>query len=269
MSGSIDYSVLFGTSSSSDLFATIYGYGTTSTPASTTDPITALKLAQANQTTDIANEAKDPTVSRDVAAFIKGISQAKTLTDALTNPNVQQVLLTANGLSSLIGQTALVTKALTSNPADPNSLINKLGNTSLLNLAKSFNFYTKGLSALQSSSVQSSVANGYAEVKWRQSLDKTTPGLSYALDFRSRASSFTSADSILGDPTGWEVVLTALGIPQQIAFQDTPAQEQVINSRLDVKKLQDPKFVDTLVDTYLLNKQSAAQPQTQSTGLII
>ncbi len=45
------------------------------------------------------------------------------------------------------------------------------------------------------------IANGYAEVTWRNSLDATTPGLSEALTFKDQASTITSVDQILGDST--------------------------------------------------------------------
>jgi hypothetical protein len=100
--------------------------------------------------------------------------------------------------------------------------------------------------------VRDTLANGYAEVTWRQSLDATTPGLSNALIFRSEASSITSVDQILGDTVMRKVVTTALDIPEEIAFQPLEAQEKAISSRLDITKFQDPKFVDTFTQRYLV-----------------
>jgi hypothetical protein len=53
-------------------------------------------------------------------------------------------------------------------------------------------------------------------------------------------------------------VTTALGIPKQIAFQELGAQEKAITNRLDISRLQDPKFVDGLSQRYLLEKQKEA-----------
>jgi len=116
--------------------------------------------------------------------------------------------------------------------------------------------------SLQDPKVIATITNGYSEVLWRQSLDKATPGLSNALAFLGQAKSITSVDEILGDPVNRAVVLTALGIPQQVAFQELRAQETAVSSRLDVKKLQDPKFVTSLTDQYLL----AMQQQAKSSG---
>ena len=139
-------------SASASILSALYSGATASgsTFASTGNPLTDLKLAQANQTADVAKEAQQPQVSQAIAAFKTAVANAKTIQSALLNPNVQQVLLTANGLSSYIGQTALVQKVLLSNPSDPTSLVNKLGDSTLLSTVQTYNFATNGLAELQS-----------------------------------------------------------------------------------------------------------------------
>jgi hypothetical protein len=269
MSGIIsgmNYSLLFGGSDSSDasnLIDTIYNGASGS--AGSTDPLTALQTAEQNKTADIAQEAKDPTVARDIAAFQQGIAGAKTIQDALANPDVLKVLLTANNLGNSIGFTALAQKALMSDPDDVDSLANQLdaSDSAWLTAAKTYDFAKNGLAELQNPQVQASLANAYAQVQWEQSLDQQTPGLSSAMQFQDQAASITGVDQILGDPVNRDVVLTALNIPLQIAYQDIQGQENAVTSRLDITRLQDPQFVQALVQQYLLNK---AQTATSSSG---
>ena len=269
----VDYSLLFGGSSSTTdittaMLNTIYNGGTVASSAvSTGNPLTDLKLAQANEATDVANEAKTPQVQRDIAAFQQGLANAKDIQTALANPNVMKVFLTANNLSKYVQYPALAQKALMSDPSDSKSLVNQLTDSNLLNTAKSFDFAKNGLAALQNSKVITALTNGYSEVLWRQSLEKATPGLSNALAFLSQASSITSVDQVLGDPVNRSVVLTALGIPEQVAFQDLTAQEQAVASRVDIKNFQDPKFVTSMTDQYLLIMQQQAKSSTSSTDL--
>jgi Protein of unknown function (DUF1217) len=191
---------------------------------------------------DTANEAKNPIVVRDLAIVTKSVANAKDLNTALQNPNVLKVLLTANGMADQIQFTALATKALHSDPTDPNSLVNKLTDTRWKTLATTYNLATTGLAGLQDPTVQSQLVNAYERVTWLNSLDQATPGLAQAIQFKQQASTITSVDQVLGNPSNWEVVLTALGIPQQIAHQDTTAQEQAVSSRFDITKLQGPQF---------------------------
>jgi hypothetical protein len=270
MSGSIsasgiNYSLLFPASSSTGSASTnilnaLYGTGTASTVGtSETDPIDALRQAQANQTTDIANEAKLPTVQLQVAAFTKAVQSATSIQSLLTNHDFLNVFLTANGLGSEVNSGALVTQALLSDPTNTSSLANQLAGTNAawLSTAKTYDFFANGLSAIQSPSVLSTIASGYAEVLWRQSLDKQTPGLSNALYFLANASTLTSPDLVLGNAVARTVVTTAFGIPEQIAYQPLQAQEQVINNSLDFSRITDPKYVQSITDQYLVQLQLA------------
>jgi hypothetical protein len=268
----INYSLLFSGSTSVSNIATsmlnaIYGGASVSTSVSTGNPIIDLKLAQANEVKDVAKEAKKPEVARDIAAFQKGVANAKDIQTALKNPNVIKVLLTANNLSNYIQYPALAQKALLSDPSDPDSLANKLTDTNLRNTTSTFNFAKNGLAALRDPKVIATLSNGYAEVMWRRSLDQATPGLSNALAFLSQASSIKSVDEILGDPVNRTVVLTALGIPQQIAFQELRAQEQAVASRVDISKFRDPKYVTGLTDQYLLTMQQQSRSSSGGTNL--
>jgi hypothetical protein len=218
-----------------------------------------LKIAQQNQTTDIAQEALQPQVSQAISAFKTAVANSTSIQNALMNPNVQRVLLTANGLSNYIGETALVQKVLLSDPTDPNSLVNQLADPTFLSTTQTYNFAQNGLAELQNPQVISTLANGYAEVTWRQSLDQATPGLANALSFLSQASSITSVNDILENETNFEVITTALGIPEDIVNQDQSAQVSAINSRLDYSKLQDPNYVTSLTDQYLLTMQENNQ----------
>jgi hypothetical protein len=252
---------LYGTSGgtgSDSMLATLYGFAGQTAASSGQNPVTALTSAEQGQTKDIKATAADPAVKRAVDAFTAGVIKAKTVQQLLTNPAVMQVLMTANGLADQIPYTALAQKTLQSNVNDPKSLANMLADTRWKSVVQTYDFANKGLSVIQNPKVLSTIANGYAEVTWRRSLDATTPGLSNALTFRGEASTITSVDQILGDPVMRTVVTTALGIPLQIAFQPLEAQEKAIRTQLDITKFKDPKYVESFVQRYLIAANSSA-----------
>ena len=263
---------LFTSSTATDpttaLLSALYGTGTAATgPGNGIDPVTALNNAVRTETTAVAAVAKQPQVARDIAAFRAAVAGAKTPAALLANPAALKVLLTANGLGDQVSYTALASKALLSDTSKSGSLASQLSNAQYLATAKTFDFANKGLAIIKNPSVLDSIANGYAEVQWRQGLDAGTPGLSEALDFRSRAATITSADQILGDPTFRTVVTTALGIPQQIAFQPLEAQETAITSRLDITQFKKPAFVDQFTRRYLVAAGTAAGSSGATTGI--
>jgi hypothetical protein len=275
MSASLSYlTALFGSSTStssagSSLLSTIYGTGSsTSSSASAQDAVQALQSAEKNQTQDVRATAAEPQVKVAIAAFTKAVQSATSVKQLLSNPAVMNVLLTAYGMSDQIGYTALATKALTSNLGDPKSLANTLSDTRWKTLAETYNFNMNGLSSIRSSAAIASIASAYATATWQTNEDSVTPGLSNALTFRSEASSFRSVDQILGNVTMRTVVTTALGIPVQIAFQPLEAQEKAISSRLDVAKFQDPKFVESFAQRYLIaNSGTTAASSGSKTDL--
>jgi len=254
----------FGASAGDPILNALYGInGQAGTVQQ--NPIQALTDAERNQTKDIATKAKEPQVARDIAAFKIAVAAAKDPATLLKNPAVMKVLLTANGLGDQQAYTALASKTLLSNVNNPKALVNQLTDTRWKTVVQTYDFANKGLSILQNPKVISTLANAYAEVAWRKSLDAATPGLSNALSFRQSASTITSVDQILGDPTLRTVVTTTLGIPQQIAFQSLPTQEKAISSQLDITKFKDPKFVESFTQRYLIAAGAAASTSSSTT----
>lgn len=246
-----------GTGSGS-LLSTLYGFAGTTSNSSGQNPVTALAAAEKGQTQDIKATAAQPAVKRAVDAFTAGVNSAKSVKELLANPAVMQVLMTANGLADQIPYTALANKTLQSQLSDPKSLANMLTDTRWKPVVQTFDFANQGLAVIQQPKVISALADAYAEVTWRNSLDVTTPGLSNALTFRKQAATITSVDQILGDPIMRKVVTTTLGIPLGIAFQPLQAQEKAISARVDITRFKDPKFVESFVQRYLVAENNNA-----------
>jgi hypothetical protein len=260
----IDYNLLFSGQSAANASASIltalFNKTSSSTPTTTFvssgNPITDLALAQQEQTQGVTLEAKQPQVANVINQFTTAVTNATSIQQALQNPSVQRVLLTANGLASYIGDTALVQKILLSNPSDPNSLVNQMANPTWTSTVKTYNFAQNGLAELQNPQMISTLSNAYAEAEWRQGLNQATPGLANALTFLGQAGAIASAYDVLGNNANFEVITTALGIPQTIVFQDQGAQVTAINQRLDYSRLSNRQYVTSLTDQYLLTMQT-------------
>src|SRR5579883_1670582 len=102
----INYSLLFSSQSSTDIAAemltTLYSGASSSAAPPTTfvssgNPITDLKVAQQEETSGVKLEAQQPQVADAIAAFTKAVKSATDIKTALSNPDIQKVLLTANG----------------------------------------------------------------------------------------------------------------------------------------------------------------------------
>lgn len=251
-----------GTSASS-LLSTLSGGVTTST-ATTRDPLTALKDAEKNSAKYVAAKAKEPAVKKELAAFDKALASAKSVEDFFKNPTAMKVFLTANGLGDQAANRVLVTRTLNSDYLDDTSLAARMGATrgAWYETALAYDFHYSGLDVLKKPESIAEIKEGYAQALWRESLETSAPGVSYALAFKERAATLDSAYKVLGDPVAREVVTTALGLPPQIAYQPVTSQAALIERRLDVAKLKNPAFVDSLVKRYLVLRNGGASGVT-------
>jgi hypothetical protein len=248
-----------GTSGASTLLAIAQGQTSGASAAPQRNPIAVLEDAEKNATKQIAAKAQEPLVKRDIDAFVKGVMEAETVEDLFANTKAMKVLLTANGLEEFASYKALYSKTLNSDHTDAESLAVKLGssNAAWFNTAKTYQFFSKGLDVLKTPETIAAIADGYAEVRWRESLDASAPGVSAALSFKEMASTLDSPFKILGNGVAREVVTTALGLPQELAYQSLQAQSLAVTKRLDIERLQDASFVDTFVRRYLIALNSA------------
>ena len=76
------------------------------------------QLLQGKTAANFPALTSDPVVKREIAYFEANAPKATTAAALLANPRLQDFVLTAYGLTSESGMTALMTKVLNSNPAN-------------------------------------------------------------------------------------------------------------------------------------------------------
>jgi len=209
----------------------------------------------------LARLAKDPEINRELDSFAKAAAKATDVKAALRDPRILNVLLPALGLVDAVGQPGLALRALLADPKQADSLLARLPDSRWKAAAATVNLRERGVAALRDPKVQASLADGLRRLAWQGELDAAQPGVGDALLFRERASSAKSAYDVLGDPVLRRVVTAALGLPQGIAVQSVEAQARAVASRLDLKKLQDPREVAKLAERYVVaaaNSSAAA-----------
>jgi hypothetical protein len=99
----------------------------------------------------------DPIVKQQIAYFEQNAPKALTAQALLSNPQLQDFVLTAYGMQSENGLTSLMEKVLNSNTSSTTSFASSLSNAQFLAIAKDFNYGGSGAAAVPSSA---SVATG-------------------------------------------------------------------------------------------------------------
>jgi hypothetical protein len=120
-------------------------------------------------------------------------------------------------------------------------------------LAAAFNFSADGKTKrvpaqpAQSDSDVLSTTDAYVRQTMESDAGEQNEGVRLALYFQRKAPGVTSPLNILADKALFQVVRTALGLPDSMAQADIDLQSAMITRRLDVADLQDPKKVDKLL----------------------
>jgi len=236
------------------LVTALFGGGGTAVPGAA-DALATYRRATTPgaEAKGVAQERKDPVTLRVLDQFTKALDRAPDIERALADPRIQAVLLPALGLADKVGQTALVRRALLSDPADPKGLAANLGGA-WKSAAETLNLKDGGLERLKDPATVSLLTDAFLSYQYRTGLDEQGAGVSDALYFREKAANVTDVYTILGDPVLRRVVTGALGLPQAIAVQSVEAQARAVTSRLDLGKLTRPAEVEKLVSRYLVSQ---------------
>ncbi|HEV7456676.1 MAG TPA: DUF1217 domain-containing protein [Roseococcus sp.] len=213
----------------------------------------------AEETRALERIAKDPMQTRALDQFRRALDRAPDIKTALRDPRVLQVVTVAMGIPDGAQQAGLAMRALTSDPTDAESLVNRLPDKRWKAAAEALRLDQRGLDALRDPEVQERLTDGLRRARWRDELEESQPGLGDALLFRERAAKGAEgAFAVLGDPVLRRVVTGAVGLPKSIAVQSVETQARALEARLKLDSLNDPRVVQRLAERYLVNRASEA-----------
>ena len=194
------------------------------------------------------------------------IGNVRTVDDLVKDKRLVNYLVKAFDLGGKKITDDMLRKVLTSDPFDEKSYANKLANSGFRDLAAAFNFTSDGKIG-QAPTLQVQTRGDVirtADLYLRQTLEiragTENDGVRLALYFQRKAATIDSAYDILADKALYQVVRTALGLPDTIAAADVDAQARMLTKRLKLADFQDPKKVDKFLAQfgifYDMNTQS-------------
>ncbi len=183
--------------------------------------------------------AADPTVARATKYYQANISSVKTVDDFLKNDRLFTYAMKAFNLGDMAYAKGFMRRVLEGGVSDSRSLANTLTDSRYRIFANAFNFVASGATATASVDATTGTVDRYI----RQSLETTAgsqnEGVRLALYFQRKASSISSAYSILADKALLKVVQTALNIPAESSKLDIDRQAEMIKAKLPIADLKD------------------------------
>ncbi len=225
---------------------------------------------QLQKTGDAAQEkwSKQASVQQKVAYVKDAVAKAKTVDDLLNNRRFMEFALSAYGLESEVDKKGLLKKVLLSDLADQNSYANRMNDQRYRDIAASLRFKDFGVDGIKTPGAMDGIVARYLKNEFEKAQGDASPGLREAMYFKENASRINSPWAILGDKVLREVVTTTLGIPKELAIQGVEAQATYLQSKVDISKFKDKKFVETFIQRYLTQRdQETAKSNGAGAGM--
>jgi len=208
-------------------------------------------------------------VKREIDYFKTAIAKVTSADDLVKDYRLFRFVLSAYGLDSQIDAKAFMKKVLAQDPNDTDSLSNKLVDLRYQAIAKAFNFYNVGNANVKKASFIDGLVDKYVTAEFEKSTEQNNPGVRLALYFKRMAPTVTSWYQIMGDKPLYEVVRTALQIPPAGSQTGVESQAKVLEKRIGLANLKDPKFLESFINRFLANYDQTNAPATLSVASLI
>lgn len=217
--------------------------------------------------TALKAEKGDAAASRAVAAFTTNAPGITSADQLLKDYRSLSVVLGAFGMSGMMGQTAILRKLMTQDPADKTSLAASSGNVLWQRFAQQMSSWSSTSTPFTASGSVAAIADQYLVGQYETKQGKAVPGLADALYFTRTGSGITSINALMSDPTSLKVVETTLGLdPQQFGALDFEEQQRILTQQVKLSSFATPAGLQRMSEQYLAltaeNPPSDPQPAT-------
>ena len=215
-----------------------------------------------------------PTDAQTAASKAEGtyyhntIASVASVGDLLKDKRLVTYITKAYGLDGAKLSNDTLRKILTSDPTDSKKLRNQKGqDPRYRDMAAAFNFAADGAAKrvpAQSAQTRSNVlqtTDSYVRQVMETDAGTQNEGVRLGLYFQRKAATVKSPLDILADKAIYQVVRTALGLPDTVAQASLDTQEAMIKKGIDVADFQDPKKVEKFLARFAAMYEPATTPR--------
>lgn len=229
-------------------------------------PITAYLSAVKNeQATAEKADKGDPSVELAVTHFTQAAATITSPAQLLSDYRALTVVLGAFGMSSMIGQTAVLRQLMTQDPTSSTSLATTSGNALWKRFAQQMSDWTAGNAPFSSPTAVSTIASQYLLSAYETDENKAVPGLGDALYFTRTSTGVSSITQLMADPTQLKVIEVANGIdPDQFGALDFDQQENILKGQVKLEDFKTSAGIQRIAEQYLALTAENPPSQAQS-----
>ncbi len=212
--------------------------------------LASYRLVSENLDRSLATTAAQPTVARQTEYYLENIESVKSIDDFLGNDRLFNYAMKAFGLEEMSYAKAFMRKVLTEGIDSEDAFANSLSDSRYKEFVKTFNFVRYGSTTMTFPEAQQETVDRYVRQVVEENAGDQNEGVRLALYFDRKASTITSAYSILADKALLEVVRTATGLPESLSLLDIDKQAEILSSKIDIEDFQDPEKLQSFLTRF-------------------
>jgi len=227
--------------------------------------------------TGAAKTAAGKLADSEIAYYKEQMQRITSVDELLADSRLVNVMLKSRAIDPASVTTKDLKKMFASDLSDPKSFVNTQTNKNLTELVASFNFDVKG-KMTESASVLGTVqqrgdvmetVNKYVRQTMEEEQGNSNEGVRLALYFSRKANDVTSAYDILGDNALSQFFTTTFSLSTYFSNMEVTAQADMVSKYIDLKKLSDPKYVQSLVQRFTAMYDTKNSSASASAALTI
>ncbi len=230
-----------------------------------TSPLLWYKIATDQKESHMKVFEAQPTTARDIETFKTEIVNVKSVDDLMKNRTLLQVTLSAFQLESEIDKYAFVEKMLKEDPADDDSLVNRLVEPRWTKLSNALYGLNQDPDFFQNEANVNAILDGYKTNEFEKFEGQSADGIREAMYFKRIAGGVEEVSQILADKSLMHVVRVGLGLPESFQSLEYEQQKARLEKQIDVEDFKDPEKIDKMIERFLVftelnNTDASANP---------
>jgi hypothetical protein len=230
--------------------------------------VASFNLLTSNTSRTIDQIAKLPSAAREIAYFKATIGSIKSIDDFMNNQRIYNFATQAYGLKDMAYAKAFIRKALTEGVDSSSAFSVKLSDPRFREFVAAFNFAHSGAATTQSSTIIQTTVDKYTENLLEEQAGQQSDGLRLALYFKNNIGKITNNYGVLANAAIYNVVRTALGLPQAMSAVDVDKQATIIGQKFNLADMKDPKKLNAFITRFLSIYDMQNGTTTQSSPAI-
>ena len=221
-----------------------------------TNQAETIELYSQAKLTEKSTDGDRKAIAEAANSYRTELAKIVTIDDFLRNKTVIDYAMIAFGLQDEKLRSEDLRKIVTSDAFDKESYVNTLGDKRYVKFALAFAFESDGSIARDAGGVQTgadfvTTQDNYLRQLMEEEAGAENEGVRLALNFRRKAPDVSNYYEFLADPAMLKVVQTALGLPAESGQAEIDTQKRMLEKRLDIESLKDPKELDKFINRFL------------------